>query len=267
MAALASGFEALGWRVTWQRFEVFTRDQAGDFDVIVIGSLHQKGRELRDTYAARGVASILVDLPPLRGFGEHYAVLPGRLGWVPPGPLPSDRAEEFGLEMKPRQRGGEAVFVCGQLAHDASHGMDFTTCRRWAERTIELLSAATFRPIFWRPHPREAQYEMPAVPLSNAQERSLAEDLADAWCVVTYNSSAGLEALLAGVPVISDPSAYYSELCGTDLAFVDDAALPILRQRWDFFSRLAYVQWSLEEMESGEAAAFILPHVMKRKAA
>lgn len=262
MAALASGFEALGWSVTWKRYEVWTRDQIHDFDLIAIGSLHPKGREIRDTYAARGVASILVDLPPLRGFGDHYAVLPGRLGWLPPDPMPSDRAERFGLEMAPRNS-GRAVLICGQLAHDASHGMDFAGCRRWAEGMALMIGSVSNRPIYWRPHPREAQYELPGGQLSDARKRSLPEDLEEAWCVVTYNSTAGLEALMAGVPVICDEQAYYAELCETDPERVEAVELPPVMKRWEFFSRLAYTQWSLEEMGAGLAHNFILPYVLR----
>lgn len=87
--------------------------------------------------------------------------------------------------------------------------------------------------------PAGVTVRVPGDLLSNAKKRSLAEDLEDAWCVLTYNSSAGLEALLAGVPVICDEIAYYGELCETDPRQVETVELPSAIDRWELLSRLA----------------------------
>ena len=75
------------------------------------------------------------------------------------------------------------------------------------------------------------------------------EDLGDAYQVVTYNSNAAVEAVIAGVP-----SAAYG--MGTMAWDVTSRSVegPLWRgDRLQWAERLAYTQWTCPEMEAGLA--------------
>lgn len=81
----------------------------------------------------------------------------------------------------------------------------------------------------------------------------LAHDLRDCWCVVTWSSNAATEALLAGLPaIVCGPAHILAAVCNRHL---EDAVEPVRRLREPAFERLAWSQWTLDEIASGEPFA------------
>lgn len=73
------------------------------------------------------------------------------------------------------------------------------------------------------------------------------DDCANALCVVTWGSGAGIKCMAAGIPCITNwPKWIGASGCG-----FDDNRLPM-------FERLAWAQWRIEEIKSGEAFNAIL---------
>jgi hypothetical protein len=73
---------------------------------------------------------------------------------------------------------------------------------------------------------------------------------------VTWGSGAGITSLIAGIPVfhefdrwIGGPAARFG---------IDDIESPFTGDRLPMFKRLAYMQWSVDEIESGEAFQWLL---------
>lgn len=86
----------------------------------------------------------------------------------------------------------------------------------------------------------------------------LAEVLAQAALVLTWNSNSGVDAALAGVPTIAcDPGSMALDVAARGLQADPFAALcdAPARERWA--ARLAWRQWSDEEIASGEAWAHV----------
>ena len=84
----------------------------------------------------------------------------------------------------------------------------------------------------------------------------LQQDLAGARGVLTWGSGAALKAMLYGIPAFYDfprwigaPAARACEL--TD--FHEPIPAPMVDRRLDMFRRLAWAQWRVSEIESGEA--------------
>ena len=74
--------------------------------------------------------------------------------------------------------------------------------------------------------------------------RSLQEDFAGAKLVVTCSSNTGVESVMAGIPTVADyPCSMVYKLCR-------DTATPN-REQW--LQDLAYCQWDIHEIRSGEA--------------
>lgn len=72
----------------------------------------------------------------------------------------------------------------------------------------------------------------------------------DVYCVVHYNSSAAIEALWAGVPVITLGKHISSPVSATELDQINDLPRPDL-ERW--LKRLSYSQYTIEEIADGTA--------------
>jgi hypothetical protein len=87
--------------------------------------------------------------------------------------------------------------------------------------------------------------------------KPIAEDLVDARCVVTWCSSAGLVALMAGVPVFYEHRGWIGAPAARHLSEwnlgtrKDDARLGM-------FQKAAWAMWRLEEIDNGTAFAHIL---------
>lgn len=255
MSCLARGFERHGHRVHWRRPSVFTDAQIENFDFVVpFGA--RSGLTVLESYGLRDVPGFLVELPWLLR-STHWAVWHWKLNGLPMRQFPPDRFLGFGLKISPARSGGR-ILLCGQKSGDAQHQMNRDALVMWAHMTVNVLRSMTDRPILWRPHPGEV-YGLVGVESSDPQvpiERAVLQDIG---LVVTYNSTAGVTALLQGVPVVCDLSCAYAEMAMTSTTEAVLAPhIPDEAERLRFFSRVAYSQWTPEEMEHGDTAEFLI---------
>lgn len=164
---------------------------------------------------------------------------------------PGDRWDRhFGPEwLKPWKEGGDYVLLIGQVPGDASvkHSNHFGWLQ-WMANQIAFEYPGV--PIRHRPHPinvrRRALQPIDGTEMST---RPLAEDLAGAICAVTFCSNTGVDALLAGTPVVAfDPG---SMVWGMGPDNVQDPPRRPDRTQWAW--DMAYKQWTWPEIESGTA--------------
>lgn len=165
---------------------------------------------------------------------------------------PSDRWEKLGVKLKPWKQGSKIV-VCGQIPWDAA--VDHTDHVKWLRETILSIHERTEREIVFRPHPKFRNPELiSAVDVAKVCEHSfrpILEDLQDAWAVVTFNSNSGVEAAIEGIPVfVDDAGSMAFPVANRNLLYIDNPKKPE-REQWAH--NLAYTQWTLDEMRSGEA--------------
>lgn len=158
------------------------------------------------------------------------------------GKWPADdgaRWRALGIELAPWQEAGGHVLVCPNRPFGQR---GFEMPQDWAERAVQRLRTRTTREVRLRAHPGNWQTEPPKVPL--------AADLEGAHAMVIWASSAGVHALLAGVPVIYEaPWWILARSAGRDWREVD---APPRLDRLKGFQRLACAQWTVEEIASGE---------------
>ena len=163
-------------------------------------------------------------------------------GWNGEGRFPADGPERWrgwGVPIRGWSRGGDHVLVIGQKLK--GDDQDF---RRMPVGWDYSLMLPTRRPIVRR---------------TRKTTESLEGQLGDAWCTVTWTSTTAIKGLIAGVPAFyCGPTLICHELCrrGTD---VDHPAYP---DREPVFERLAWCQWTPEEIATGEPFARLLdlPH-------
>lgn len=265
LASFAIGATARGHEVTWRGGVPFAPTDRDQFDAVMVYGWRGASRRMGEQHQRRGVPVLVVDAGYLQRDRGYYQIGVNRLAWLPPIPCPSDRYAA--LEMpKPLTERGDAILLCGQKPRDAQHGMDAFQVTAWANDTIQKLRRVTDRPLLWRPHPR-ARASDPALyefveGVSDPHAVPLREVLPMVHALVTYNSTSGTEAIVAGIPVFCDPCAMYADWADTDLAQIDRPRTLTPEARADYLSRVAYGQWLPEEMASGWAPGFLLETVL-----
>lgn len=146
-----------------------------------------------------------------------------------------DRWEKLGIPLSPWRESGSHILVLPQRGM-GSQGVAMP--RNWLASILLHLNKVTDRPVRVRRHPGQNE----CIPLE--------EDLKDAWAAVTWGSGAGIKAIVAGVPVFSN----MRDWIGKDAAssHIVDIENPFLGDRLPMLRKMAWAQWTLPEIESGE---------------
>lgn len=167
---------------------------------------------------------------------------------------PNDRYIKFrSQKTKPWKNNGSHILICPPSIFIQAWQQRFD----WLHNTVQTIKKNTDRKIIIREKQHSSEIIKKAnfnLPLINEEysEKSLNDDLRDAWCVVTYNSMVSLNSLIEGVPLFSD-----SKLCAAfnlseqDFSKIEEPYYPPNRD--ELFNSLAYSQFTLDEMRSGYA--------------
>jgi hypothetical protein len=163
--------------------------------------------------------------------GHYYALAEGWHNgggsWPSFGP---GRWEALGVEIKPWREGGKYVLVCPNRSFGVPGRM---MPPDWAERKAQSLHKRGY-PVKIRRHPG-----------NDAPKRPLSADFADAASVCVWSSSAGVHALIEGLRVECDAPYWILkdwEKVGRQAAL----------------ARLAWAQYTVEELASGEPFRLLL---------
>ena len=140
----------------------------------------------------------------------------------------------FHRPIMPWRDGGEHIVVCPQSA-------EFMICverfsEQWTDWVSRRLRMYTTRPLVVR---------------AKRDRRPLAEDLKGAWALVTHNSAAANEAIVAGIPAFTTGLCAATAMSNHDLAHIERPRCPDGREAWA--AAVAAHQWTLDEMRSGKA--------------
>ena len=203
-------------------------------------------------YVGRGGTTPKFDVHGGVEQGHYYALaIGGHNGsgrWKQGGP---ERFEALGVDLKPWRTGGEYILVCPSRNFGRP---DMLMPTFWADQTIRALRKFTKLPIRVRDHPG-----------NNEPKRPLAEDLKGAAAVVVWASSAGVHALIEGIPVLCGAPHWICKDAAFDKAdaFREDLASPWMQMgfadcRRRAFERMAWAQWTVEEIASGEPFRYLL---------
>lgn len=221
------------------------------------------GMQRRDAALAsycehHGVPVLVLDLGFLRrsfrdGDGGYYQTCWGDLcAPAPASHVDGSRWDALGLEHLPQRRdtGRGTVLVCGQVPGDSQHHLTAPDLWQWLVGQVAL-EGWSRRHVRYRPHPAAGPAGRKN-PASGWVEQFPAQTpldaaLAAASVVVCYNSTVGIDAMLAGRPVSCHPSAHYAAA-----AAGDD------HDRRRHLHRLACSQWTADELSSGVALDYLM---------
>lgn len=172
-------------------------------------------------------------------------------GWSPEryvhAGLPADRFGRLGLRVKPWRSGGSVVVAGSTAKAVRDHGLAYGEWERQAIRRLRALGLD----VIYRPKPND----MGARALEGLQpdRRPISEVLATAGGWVTHHSNSAIDALLAGVPAHCETGAAAS--FSVPLEAMADP--PRLDGREQFLADVAWLQWTLDEMRSGDCWAHV----------
>jgi len=259
LKALAVGLCSLGWSITWREDrDAYKAKQEGplDFDLAVTEGIRGPMGVMCGEYTALGIPVLISDAGFVRRDLHYFQLGANRLNWFPDFDVPGDRWKRLDVLLRPHHA-GTYILITGQKPGDAAHGLSTNELQALYHKWAQELRKLTERPVRFRPHPRGPEARPDA--LEAIPWVSLAEDLAGAHALVTWNSTSATDALIAGTPAfVLGPNAQAEELANTDLQFIAAPYFPEDPVRRDFFHRVAYAQWTLEELQDGTALEFTL---------
>jgi hypothetical protein len=147
-----------------------------------------------------------------------------------------DRWTPLGIELKPWRLDGRDILVVPQRSI-GEEGVAMP--RGWEDRMVKRLGELTDRPVRVRKHPGKDRTAKP-----------IEDDFDNVWAVVTWASGGAIKAIIAGVPVFYQ----FDKWIGADAATsVFDIESPWRGNRLPMLKRLAWAQWTWDEIRSGEA--------------
>lgn len=245
-------------------------------DVLVIWNRYGDTERIADGFEAAGGTVLVAENGYIgkggaspkstAGPGNHYYALArhahnGRGNWpYANGPeLPAWRWDALGIEIGRWRARGDHVLVCANRSFGMSGGV---MPHDWAESVATRLKQFTKRSIRIRLHPGNLDSKV-----------SLEKDLESAHACVIWSSSCGVHALVRGIPVISEAQWWICKRATfetiADIEMVDDTLHPGILGgfRTNALKRLAWAQWSVDEIASGEPFRYLLSDTRKTEGA
>lgn len=248
--AFADGFENMGFKV---RMKFPERGQVSPDDVVVTWNLNPRYRPAAIEAKRVGAALMVAEngyIPKL-GDPQHYYAL-ARDGHNGSGKWfvgPEDRWALLNRTLEQWRPSPNGYIL---IADQRGIGSELMRCPRPFYETI----APRIRKIFVRNNRKDVpEIRLRAHPGRTPPARSLRTDILGARAVVTWASNVANESLLLGVPTFRVAPYHVNEAVLFDLNLLPD---PPETDRESGFKKLAWAQWSLEEIGSGEAFRHLL---------
>jgi hypothetical protein len=142
------------------------------------------------------------------------------------GDYPDDRLKKLNLDIIEQNTSGSYII----LSEPSKTMKKIYNKINWVNETKKILKNYTDRQL---------------VVHNKFSKESLDDLLKNAWAFVSLQSTAGFKAMLKGVP------AYFTDQSLKNIAKIEDIESPIIDYK--IFNNLAYGQWTLDEIGSGEA--------------
>jgi len=209
----------------------------GPQDVLVIWNRNFRGAEDAERFERHGARVIVAENGYMgKGWlgGNWYSLAFGHHAgvghWNVGGP---ERWDNLKVDLKPWRMNGTENIILGQRGI-GERGLK--SPEGWAEATQARLGGRI------RKHPGR-----------NGNAATLEEDLTHATSVVTWASSAALQALLHGVPVWYEMPGWIGAAAARPIAEFGGEPLRDDAARLAMFRRLAWSMWQIDEIDNGTA--------------
>lgn len=159
-------------------------------------------------------------------------------------PKPDDRWKALGIKLQPRKFGNKIVVAAPDEKPCRYYGINQD---QWVQQTVEELKKYTDRPIEVRHRAPKRIDRVVTAPLNQVLAQGV-------HALVTYNSVAAVESILAGVPAfVLAPSHVAQPVASKELSQIENPYWPD-RDRLDAWCHsMAYGQYHVRELRDGTA--------------
>lgn len=154
-----------------------------------------------------------------------------------------ERARSFGYKFKRFTPGKKILLV--PPSNKVMEMFGQPSPEQWVEQVIQQLKPHTDRPVEVRLKPLRSERVS-----TKTMDAALADNV---HCLITYNSIAAVEALMAGKPAIVLGQNAASVVAETDLTKVERPNIPNRDEMDAYMAHLAYCQFTVHELRSGFA--------------
>lgn len=247
-----------------------------DVDVACIWGLMGNAPQIVSRYTARNKHVVMFDKALIRhlGAGGHGTF---RVGIDGPSPIKYMMRVPRSFERFERRRidianrvGGQSilrphVLYCGSSQKYCDY-YDLGEANAYAENLFQQLREIAKKiSIVYRPKPSwQGAREIEGTRFSGSGT-TLKRELEKANLLITHGSAASVEAIVAGVPVIALGPCAARPVAGLEITneTVLDPYFPSDPARYQWLWNLAYCQWNVDELQSGEAWGFIRNEIIE----
>ena len=181
------------------------------------------------------------------GWKFYHRIVPNDLQHGAVIDRPADRLQRLNIKIRPRQNHSRDILMVAPDEKPCTfYGI---TLNEWLKTTVDTIRQYTDRPIRMRERPTSRQDRKTQLP---------EEWLMDVHAVVTFNSTAATEAILAGVPVfVTAPANAAKPMSNLDLKAIETPWFPDTDQVYKWACHLAYGQFHTTELADGTAARIL----------
>jgi hypothetical protein len=237
---------------------VKTQELSFDSDAVVIWSVLWAGRMLSNRsvyqyYRSQNRPVIVIEVGALiRGhtwkIALNNATADGYYGHTEN--LDWDRPRKLRLSLSTAAETDPSIVIA--LQHHASLQIQGLNVAAWIDQIMQNVRAHTDRPIVIRPHPRSRVSLPPGVSVQRPQQIPGTYDNFDlplnCHAIVNYNSGPGIQAAIAGVRPIVDPSSLAHPV-SIDFGFIEQ---PYNCDRDQWFTEICHTEYTVDEIHQGQ---------------
>lgn len=241
--AFQAGCIALELQPVWRAPR---NDSFRDFDAACVLGLRRDRKMVRDAFKELGLPVFVIEYGHLLREQNVWQIGLDVLNWLPEKECPSDRFESFGLALEECPDNARDFLVVGQKPGDAQHGLEEAELSREIQRMVLAIREAFDPRIVYKPHPAAGVNQFIPTGIDALADDAMDHIWPDIGTVVTYNSNMGNLALLKGRKVICNEKAQYAPVASGAMT------------REQYFARLAYTNWHIDEIGEGKFLPFYL---------
>lgn len=261
--AIADGVRKLRIPFVFRDASAFTNEShyESNLDNIIVVSDGRKAKQVGETWLSNG-KNVLYITGGFLTKGYHRLAL-NKLNWVPVKECPSDRFDALDLPFSVQSNGDKILIATHAPNNFWTEQTNYDEIRQFViNMCFRITKNYSLEYIEHKKHPLDdSEYTVPC--------KSFVGDKID-WtkykALVTHSSTIGFEAIRNGVAVVCDKSAPYANVANSYSCLLNPLRTrsphknPIMfphnlyfNQDKKFFNRVAYGQWTIDEIKSGEA--------------
>jgi hypothetical protein len=181
----------------------------------------------------------------------------GNYFWNNPDPRRWEQiSRDLGITLKDWRTSGNHILICTQ--RNGGWSMKGLNVSQWLEKTVDEIKKYSDRPIIVRGHPgdKTAGSYLKTKPgrYTVSTNEHILQDFANAWAVITYNSTPGVAASIEGIPAfVTDPIPQTSQAYAVSNYVLSNIENPELKERQPWIEKLSMCHWKFEELSAGSA--------------